>query len=286
MTNQLSEPAVNGYSKIRGIIWYKGFIFSCFSHGIYWLFHCWKIGAVVLTLLLVSYGSCICFHSLYTAQWKSTVRQARTAWSWCQRPSVCLCGSCCGLDWRTNTWCFNMSLDSYFCKTLDSLRVRRNHKRKREQAKLRLSVAPAAASMEANGNIGPTELFVLLEHIDDIILYFCGWTTWGHGRLRPREILWKVDPWLPAVKYQDGVDRNLTALTDPQYQKPVLIIKFHNSTGKQRVMEEARQRASLQPSQDDPAHKEPRVVEDTLQGSLTTTLNIYYPPAHLTKLLN
>lgn len=143
----------------------------------------------------------------------------------------------------------------------------------REAEKQIADAEAVAASSDARLAPLENQAQAMLQHNDDLDLW-------------PSEILWTVDAWLPAIKYQDGVVWNLTTFTDPQYQKPVLITHFHNSTGKQRVMEGAWQCASLQPSQDDPAHKEPRVVVGTLQSSLTTILNIYYPPAHLAKLLN
>lgn len=68
-----------------------------------------------------------------------------------------------------------MSPDSYFWKALDSMP--RNEKKPQkeppatsteEEVELRLSVTPAAASMEANGNIGPTELFCFVQALDRI----------------------------------------------------------------------------------------------------------------------
>lgn len=71
---------------------------------------------------------------------------------------------CCSVD----TVVGELRRQYMFCKALDSMP--RNEKKPQkeppatsteEEAELRLSVTLAAASMEANGNISPTELFAL-----------------------------------------------------------------------------------------------------------------------------
>lgn len=94
----------------------------------------------------------------------------------------------------------------------------------REAEKQIADTEAVAASSDARLAPLENQVQAMLEHNDDLDNWGCryntGWMTWGHGGLWPSEILWKVDAWLPAIKYQDGVGWNLTALTDPQYQKP------------------------------------------------------------------